>query len=139
ALPIYLNVPRNAGDIFDFYLDTDNNAGTGYLSGAFPEGGYDVLLEGPVLNQELAVFYHEGDQAAFSFSEQSISSYFRVGKVENSGNNTRFEMRIERGKLKFLTGSAMRVGITITKGDWSSQLGRAPGDGQAAYLINMDE
>ncbi|TYR31761.1 PKD domain-containing protein [Sphingobacterium phlebotomi] len=134
-----LNVARNAGDIFDFYLDTDNNAGTGYLSGAFPEGGYDVLLEGPVLNQELAVFYHEGDQAAFSFSEQSISSYFRVGKVENSGNNTRFEMRIERGKLKFLTGSAMRVGITITKGDWSSQLGRAPGDGQAAYLINMDE
>ena len=134
-----LNVVRNAGDIFDFYLDTDHHVGTGYLSSTFPEGGYDVLLEGPVLNQELAVFYHEGDQTAFSFSEQSISSYFRIGKVEASGNHTRFEMRIERSKLKFLTGNAMRIGVTITKGDWSSQLGRAPGEGQPSYLINMDE
>lgn len=134
-----LDVASNAGDIFDFYLDTDNNAGTGYLTGVFPEGGYDVLLEGPLLNQELTVFYHEGDQTAFSFSEQSISSYFKVGKIESSGNNTRFEMRIERGKLKFLTGSAMRIGITVTKGDWSSQLGRAPGDGQESYFIDMDE
>ncbi|HEY8969422.1 MAG TPA: PKD domain-containing protein, partial [Puia sp.] len=29
-----------AGDIFDFYLDADNNAGTGYATGTWPGGGY---------------------------------------------------------------------------------------------------
>ena len=33
-------------DIFDFYIDTDNNATTGFISWLFAGGGFDVLMEG---------------------------------------------------------------------------------------------
>lgn len=138
-LYIDLDTRPASGDIFDFYLDTDNSGGTGLLTGSFPEGGYDVLLEGPLLAGGLDVFYHVGEQAAFSFSQQTIADYYLLGAVETSGNNTRFEMRLERGKLKFLTGAGLRLGITVTKSDWSAALGRAPGEGQAGYELTMDE
>ncbi len=138
-LYVDLDTRPAAGDIFDFYLDTDNSAGTGLLTGSFPDGGYDVLLEGPLLAGGLDVFYHVGEQSAFSFAQQSIADYYTLGAVENAGNNTRFEMRIERGKLKFLTGAGLRLGIAVTKSDWSAQLGRAPGEGQSAYELPMDE
>lgn len=138
-LYIDLDTRPTAGDIFDFYLDTDNGAGTGLLTGAFPDGGYDVLLEGPLLAGGLDVFYHVGEQSAFSFAQQSIADYYTLGAVETTGNTTRFEMRIERGKLKFLTGGGLRLGIAVTKSDWSAELGRAPGAGQPAYELLMDE
>ncbi|WP_353128022.1 PKD domain-containing protein [Parapedobacter pyrenivorans] len=138
-LYIDLDTRPAAGDIFDFYLDTDNGAGTGLLTGAFPDGGYDVLLEGPLLAGGLDVFYHVGEQSAFSFAQQSIADYYTLGAVETTGNTTRFEMRIERGKLKFLTGGGLRLGIAVTKSDWSAELGRAPGAGQPAYELLMDE
>ena len=138
-LYVDLDTQPAAGDIFDFYLDTDNSGGTGLLTGSFPEGGYDVLLEGPLLAGSLDVFYHQGEQSAFSFAQQSIADYYTLGAVEASGNNTRFEMRIERGKLKFLTGEGLRLGMAVTKSDWSVELGRAPGTGQPAYALPMDE
>lgn len=138
-LYIDLDSQPQAGDIFDFYLDSDNNAGTGLLTGTFTEGGYDILLEGPLLAGSLDVFYHEGPQSGFTFAQQSIPDYYTLGTVAATGGNTRFEFRIERRKLKSLTGTGMRLGITVTKSDWSAQLGRAPGEGQPSYLITMDE
>lgn len=138
-LYIDLDTQPASGDIFDFYLDTDNNGATGLLTGSFPEGGYDVLLEGALLAGGLDVFYHIGEQSAFSFSQQTIADYYQLGAVETSGTNTRFEMRIERGKLRFLTGTGLRLGIAVTKSDWSAEIGRAPGAGQASYELTMDE
>lgn len=138
---VYLDVETRVanGDIFDFYIDSDNNAGTGLLTGTFTEGGYDVLLEGPLLNGSLDVFYHTGAQTSFSFEQQSIADYYSLGTVISSGNNTQFEMRIERSKLRGLTGTALRMGIVITKSDWSAQLGSAPATGQPAHLLGMDD
>jgi hypothetical protein len=125
-------------DIFDFYIDSDNNASTGLLGG-FPDGGYDILLEGPLLASGLDIFYHKGEQTAFSFDQQSISEAFTVGSVVQDGDLLKFEMRIARGKLKGLTGEATRLGIIATKSDWSVTLGNAPDPGVSGFLLNMNE
>ncbi|MBK1440684.1 PKD domain-containing protein [Parapedobacter sp. ISTM3] len=138
-LYVDLDSQPQAGDIFDFYLDSDNNPGTGLLTGTFSGGGYDILLEGPLLAGSMDVFYHEGPQSGFTFAQQSIPDYYTLGTVVTAGGRTQFELRIERGKLKGLTGGGLRLGMTVTKSDWSAQLGRAPGEGQPAYLLPMDE
>lgn len=125
-------------DIFDFYIDSDNDGTTGLL-GPFADGGHDILLEGPVLTTGLDVFYHTGEQTAFSFDQQSISESYTVGTVSEAGGILRFEMKISRSKLKGLTGEAMRFGIVATKNDWSVQLGTAPDSDQASFLVNMNE
>jgi len=126
------------GDIFDFYIDSDNNASTGLLGG-FPEGGHDILLEGPLLTTGLDIFYHTGAQTAFSFDQQSISEAYKVGTVVEEGNILKFEMTIARGKLKGLTGTGARIGIMATKFDWSVTLGSAPDPGLSSFLLNMNE
>lgn len=129
------------GDIFDFYMDTDNSASTGLLTGTFTDGGYDVLLEGPVLTTGLGVFYHQSpNQASFAeFKEQAISDFFTVGTVVEAGGIVKFEMRISRSKLINLTGSGMRLGMQLTKGDWSVGLGSAPDDGTSSFFLDMSE
>lgn len=126
------------GDIFDFYIDSDNDAATGLL-GPFADGGYDILMEGPVLTTGLDVFYHSGAQTSFSFDQQSISESYTVGTVNEAGGILKFEMKIARAKLKGLTGEGMRFGIVATKNDWSVQLGTAPDSDQSSFLLNMND
>jgi hypothetical protein len=110
------------------------------LTGTFTEGGYDILLEGPLLTSSLSIFYHNSaDQNAFSFAEQSIAEAYQVGTVVETGANVKFEMRIARGKLKGLTGSGLRIAIQAIKSDWSATLGSAPDDGTASVLLDMSE
>jgi len=128
------------GDIFDFYIDSDNNASTGLLTGTFTEGGYDILLEGQLLTAGVDIFYHNSaNQNDFSFAPQSIAEAYQVGTVVETGANVKFEMRIARGKLKGLTGSGMRIAIQAIKSDWSATLGSAPDDGTASVLLDMSE
>jgi hypothetical protein len=127
-------------NIFDFYIDSDNNAGTGLLTGTFTDGGYDILLEGQLLTTGLDVFYHTGtNQNAFTFDPQSIAEAFTVGTVKEEGGMVKFEMRIARGKLKGLTGSGMRIAIQAIKNDWSVVLGNAPDEGTASFYLDMSE
>ncbi|PWV56124.1 PKD domain-containing protein [Chitinophaga sp. S165] len=138
---VYLEVKSKAenGDIYDFYMDTDNDAGTGLLTGTFPEGGYDVLLEGAVLADWFDVFYHKGEQNAFSFDFQSITEFYTVGAKQQDGDVLKFELRLSRSKLKGLAGTtAMRIGIEATKNDWSATLGDMPDRGQPSVLINFE-
>ncbi len=128
------------GDIFDFYIDSDNNAGTGLLSGTFPGGAYDMLLEGSLLTAGLDIFYHSGtNQNAFSFDQQSIAEAYNVGTVKEEGGLVKFEMRIARGKLKGLTGSGIRIAIQAIKNDWSVVLGNAPDEGSPSFFLDMSE
>jgi hypothetical protein len=134
-----LNSTKANGDIFDFYMDADNDPGTGYSS-SFPGGGYEVLLEGQLLVGNMAIFYHSGDQASFGgFAEQSISEATQVGTVVQDGNVMKFEMRFARGKLKGLTGTAARFGIIVTKSDWSVTLGTAPDQSSPGFLLDMND
>jgi len=131
---------RADGNIFDFYIDSDNNPLTGLSTGTFTEGGYDILLEGQLLTAGVDIFYHNSaNQADFSFAQQSIAEAYQVGTVTESGGRLKFEMRIARGKLKGLTGSGMRIAIQAIKSDWSVVLGSAPDDGTASFKLDMSE
>jgi hypothetical protein len=131
---------RADANIFDFYIDSDNNPGTGLLTSTFAGGGYDILLEGQVLTAGLDIFYHAGtNQNAFAFDQQSISEAFNVGTVKEEAGMVKFEMRIARGKLKGLTGEGMRIGIQTIKNDWSVVLGNAPDEGAPSFFLDMSE
>lgn len=129
---------KSNGDIFDFYIDSDNSSTTGFLGG-FPGGGYDVLMEGSLLTTGLDIFYHNGEQSSFSFDEQSITDAYQIGTVVESDGILKFEMQLVRSKLKGLTGTAARIGLMATKNDWSVTLGSAPDSGQPGFLIDMNE
>ncbi|QHS55803.1 PKD domain-containing protein [Mucilaginibacter sp. 14171R-50] len=126
--------------IFDMYIDSDNDAGTGLLTGTFPDGGYDILLEGQLLTAGVDIFYHNSaDQNAFSFAPQSIAEAYTVGTVKDEAGVVKFEMRIARGKLKGLTGSGMRIALQAIKNDWSVVLGNAPDEGTSSFFLDMSE
>jgi hypothetical protein len=139
---VYLEVNSKAenADIFDFYMDTDNNAGTGLLTGTFTEGAYDVLLEGAVLADWFDAFYHQGsDQNAFNFAGSGVTEFYTLGTQQQDGNVLKFELRLSRSKLKGLAATtALRIGIEATKGDWSATLGDMPDRGQPSVLINFE-
>lgn len=126
--------------IFDFYIDADNNAGTGLLTNTFTSGGYDILLEGQLLKSGLDIFYHNSsDQTAFSFDQQSIADAYKVGTVKEENGMLKFEVSIARGKLKGLTGQGMRIGLQAIKNDWTQTLGSAPDVGTPSYFLDMSE
>ncbi|PSL26334.1 PKD domain-containing protein [Chitinophaga ginsengisoli] len=138
---VYLEMNSKAenADIFDFYMDTDNNPATGLMTGTFPEGGYDVLLEGAVLADWFDAFYHKGAQNAFTFDASGVTEFYTLGTKQQDGGVLKFELRLSRAKLKGLAAATgMRIGIEATKGDWSATLGDMPDKGQSSVLINFE-
>ncbi len=126
--------------IFDVYVDSDNNAATGLLTGTFTDGGYDILLEGQLLTGGLDIFYHNStNQNAFSFAQQSIPEAYTLGTVKEEGGLVKFEVRFARGKLKGLAGSGLRIALQAIKNDWSVTLGNAPDEGTSSFFLDMGE
>lgn len=128
-------------DVFDFYMDTDDKATTGYdVSGYFPGAGIEILLEGQILGGADAwagIFYHVGPGTGWSWAEQSISEPYQLGTFKADGGLTKVEGRLERSKLKGMTGKAMKIGIVLTKNDWSAEVGHIPDKGSPAIRIDM--
>jgi hypothetical protein len=138
---IYFEVKSNAtaGDIFDFYIDADNDATTGVLTGTFPGGGYEVLLEGSMLINEFGNFVHKGAQNSFSFDDTGITEFYSIGTKVQDGDILKFEMRLVRSKIKNLAAStAFRIGIEATTVNWGPLLGDLPGAGQAPVQISFE-
>lgn len=127
------------GDIFDFYMDTDNNSNTGLITWLFAAGGYDVLLEGTMFTGVLDVYYHTGAQSSFTFDKQSISDFFEIGTVVESGGILRFEGKLVRSKIKGLTGKGFKIGVSATKSDYTVIKGTAPDIGAPAFFVDMTE
>ena len=130
---------KSNGDIFDFYIDADNNAGTGFITSLFTNAGMDVLMEGAMLDNWFDVFYHSGAQNSFSFDPQSINEFYKIGTIVESGGLLKFEGRINRSKIAGLTGKGLKIGITATKSDWSVTLGNAPDDGSPAFFLDTSD
>lgn len=130
---------KTNGDIFDFYIDSDNNHATGLITGLFTNAGMDVLIEGAMLNDWFDLFYHTGEQNAFSFNYQSVSDFYKIGTVVESAGILKFEGRISRSKIKGLTGKGFKIGIAATKNDWSVTLGTAPDSNTAAFFVNTSD
>lgn len=131
---------KSDGDIFDIYLDSDNNPGTGLLTGNWPEGGYDVLLEGPFLAGDVTIMYFNAPtQTDWGWATQSISGSYTVGTVKDEGGLLKFEIRIARSKLKGLTGTGLRIAVQANKNDWSASLGAAPNEQSPSFFLDMSE
>lgn len=139
---IYMEIAAKVsdGNIFDFYLDTDNSAATGLLTGDIPGGGYDYLLEGPLLSTPngLDQFLHTGAQSAFSFSQQSIPEYYKVGTVVEANGIVKFEMALVRSKIGGLTGKAVALGIIVSDSGYNP-LGAMPDSGSSAIKLNISQ
>ena len=142
---IYLYFEQNAkqsdGNIYDLYIDADNDPSTGLITGDIPGGGYEVLLEGTVFDDWLDPFYFIGsDQQNFdNYKVQSINEFFKVGDVEQDGNVLKFEWAISRSKIKGLTGKGLRIGIQAAANDWSAEIGFSPDLGTNSFYLDMSE
>jgi PKD domain-containing protein len=143
-----MNTTLAKADIFDFWMDTDNNPLTGYLTGEIPQGGYDNLAEGsPQLPPATApvpfVLYNftGTSQTAFSFAPQTGSAFYQLGTVVQQGSVLKFEGSLSRTKIANLLGlgKSFRFGIIVTKGDWSAEEGWIPGKGLAAYQMDISQ
>jgi hypothetical protein len=133
-------VKKSDGNIFDFYIDSDNNPATGLLTGTFTGGGYDILMEGPFLVAPMDILYFAGaTQTSWGWAGQSISEAYTVGTIKEEGGIMKFEMRFARGKLKGLSGSGLRIGIQAVKNDWSAFVGNAPDEGSPSFFLDMSE
>lgn len=125
-------------DIYDFYLDTDNDGSTGHTND-MAGGGFDVLLEGTVFGNWLDAFTHKGAQNAFTWDASGATEFYNIGHVSETGGVLKYEMRISRSKLKGLAATqAIKMGIIVNKGDWSATLGRVPASGAQAIQINFE-
>jgi PKD repeat protein len=130
---------KAAANIWDFYIDSDNNSGTGLITGLFAGAGNDVLIEGNPFDNWFDVFYHKGAQNAFTFDAQSISDFYQTGFIQEAGGLLKVEGRIARSKIKGLTGKGLKLGATMTKSDWSSTVGTFPDPGTPSFFLDMTE
>lgn len=128
------------GNIYDLYIDADNNPATGYLTGEIPNGAFEVLLEGSMLDGWLDVYYHTGDQGSFGgYAYQSLAEFYTIGTIEESEGILKFEGALKRSKLKVLTGQALRIGVQVAANDWSAIIGYTPDQFADAFFLDMSE
>jgi PKD repeat protein len=132
---------KSAGNIYDVYIDADNDITTGLLTGDIPGGAYEVLLEGTVFDGWLDPYYFIGtDQQNFgNYTYQTINEFFKMGTVVQDGNVQKFEWAISRSKIKGLTGKALRIGVQAAANDWSAEIGFSPDQGSDSFLLDMSE
>lgn len=138
---VYMEIATTvaAGNIFDFYLDTDNSAATGLLTSSIPGGGYDYLLEGPLFTTNgLVQYLHTGGQSDFAFSPQSIPDYYKVGTVVEANGLVKFEMALVRSKIGGLTGKALTFGIVVSDSGYNN-LGFMPDAGANAITLDISQ
>ena len=129
-----------AGNIYDLYLDADNNIGTGLITNDIKNGAYEVLLEGSILGDWLDPYYFVGtNQAAFSYGSASISEFYKVGTIQQDGDTQKFEFAISRSKVRGLTGSGLKIGVQVAASDWSATVGYSPDQGNDAFYLDMSE
>ncbi len=129
------------GDIYDLYIDADNDPTTGLLSGDMPNGGYDVLLEGTVFGNWLDPYYFTGsDQASFGgYKSAGISDFWTVGKYQEANGVLKFEFGIKRSKVKGFTGKGLRIAVQVAANDWSATIGYSPDPGSDSFFLDMSE
>jgi hypothetical protein len=79
-------------------------------------------------------FFSGATQTSWGWNGQTISEFYQIGTVVQDGGILKFEGSFKRSKLKGLTGTGLRLGLTATKSDWSVTLGTLPDQGTAFYL-----
>jgi len=141
---IYMKLAVHVADanVFDFYIDSDDNSTTGLTTGSIPGGGYDFLLEGNLLSDpnSLVQYQHiDADgQTAFSFNALSIAGFFTLGTVQEVNGVTSFEMALSRSKINGLTGPACKIGIIVSTSGYAG-IGYLPGQNLAPVSLDISQ
>lgn len=137
-----MNATVAQGNVFDFYFDVDNNAGTGYNSWMFLNAGNDVVLEGSLFaGGWLNVFYFAGgsNQGAWDWNTMDINNYYQIGTIVQDGAVLKFEMGLVRSKLQGFLNTGMKIGVSSTKSDWSAIIGAVPDEASNSFYLDMTE
>lgn len=130
------------GNVFDFYLDSDNSTSTGYFTWIFSASGNDVVLEGSMFPGgwfDPLYFTGGANQSGWSWEWQGIPEFYQIGTVVQDGPTLKFEMGLKRGKIKGLINKAIKVGLAINKSDWSAMIGSIPDVTTPSFLLDMSE
>lgn len=137
-----MNATVAQANVFDFYFDVDNNAGTGYNSWMFTNAGNDVVLEGSLFpGGWLNVFYFAGgsNQGAWTWNTMDINNYYQLGTIVQDGSVLKFEMGLVRSKLQGFLNTGMKIGVSSTKSDWSAIIGAVPDEASPSFYLDMTE
>lgn len=133
---------KAANDIFDIYLDSDNNPAVGYATGTFLDAGMDVLIEGTLLDPTTvapAMYNYAGTNNSWAWNDSGASEFYTIGTTVQDGTTLKYEMRFVRNKIKNLPASTgFRIGIQASKNDWSVTYGSLPGSGVPAYQVTFE-
>lgn len=135
------NTKTSDGNIYDLYIDGDNNISTGLLTGEIPNGAYEILLEGTIIGDWLDPYYFIGsDQQNFgNYTYQNINEFFKVGTIQQTGDVQKFEFSISRSKIKGLTGKGLKIGVQVAANDWSAIIGYSPDIETDPFFLDMSE
>jgi PKD repeat protein len=135
------NTKKADGNIYDLYIDADNNITTGLLTNEIPNGAYEVLLEGTVFDDWLDPYYFIGtDQHNFgNYTYQSINEFYKIGTVVQEGPVQKFEWALSRSKIKGLTGKGLKIGVQVAANDWSAIIGYSPDQNTDAFYLDMSD
>lgn len=132
--------PVTINSILDIYIDADGLPSGYDLSDYFPGGGIDVLVEGQLLagaDSWSSIFYHGGG-SGWNWNEVTISEAYKIGTVKEEGGLLKFEGKLDRTKLRGLTGTLAKLGIIFSDEGWS-EIGFLPDKGSPAIVIDMSE
>ncbi len=128
------------GNIYDLYIDADNDITTGLLTGDIPNGAYEVLLEGTIFDDWLDPYYHSGDQNNFGgYAYTPLSEFYTIGTVKQEGDVLKFEFPLKRSKIKGLTGQALKIGVQVFTNDFGALIGWSPDLGSDAFFLDMSQ
>ncbi len=132
---------KSDGDIYDLYIDADNDPTTGLLTGDIPGGAYEVLLEGTIFDGWLDPYYHSGDQANFGgYAAAGISDFWTVGHYEEDNGVLKFEFALKRSKIEHLSATTgIKIGVQVFNNDFSALIGYSPDLGSNAFFLDMSQ
>ncbi len=114
-------------ELFDMFLDTDNNPATGYFVGAYPAGsGMDYLLEGPGVTPGWGSGYkHTGGPGDWAFNPLfAFDAEMKFSAIKTEGGVNRLEFSIRKSALGTLSGS-INFALVEMNGGWA-EVGRIP-------------
>ncbi len=112
-------------ELFDMYMDADNNPATGFSTWMYPAGsGADYLFEGPP-DANGTIFKHEGPPAGFTFSPSaSFAEAMSFSAVTPFAGKKRIEFSVKKSALGSLSGAVNFSFIELTSG-WAD-IGKIP-------------
>ncbi len=115
-------------ELFDMYVDSDNDPATGFSTWMYPAGsGADNLLEGPAGSPSWgSVYVHAGTPADFSFNPiLTFDEAMSFGPMKTVAGKNVMEFSIKKSALKNATNKAINFAFIELNPGWT-QLGTIP-------------